>query len=150
MGKSKETFGKKEREKKRLKKRKEKQLRKEERKAYAEKNKDNDDYMIAYVDEFGNLTDTPPDPKKKIKVDHKTIRVSTPSKVELEEDDRLEGRVDYFNQDKGFGFIRGSGNNEKYFVHVKGLLMEVKEGDLVSFEPQQGIKGMNAVEVRRI
>ena len=99
MARSKETFGKKEREKKRLKKRKEKQQRKEERKAQAALNKENGvgfDDMIAYVDEFGNLTDTPPDPKNKIKIDAKKIRVSTPKMEEIEQEAMMEGKVEYF------------------------------------------------------
>ena len=64
MARSQETFGKKEKEKKRLKKREEKQKRKEERKANSNKGGDLDS-MLAYVDEYGNITDTPPDPTKK-------------------------------------------------------------------------------------
>ena len=74
MAGSQETFGKKEREKKRLKKKKDKLLRKEERKAGGQ------DSMFVYVDEFGQLTDTPPDPTKKIKVDASTIEIGIPKK----------------------------------------------------------------------
>ena len=73
MARSQETFGKKEREKKRQKKREEKALRKEERKSNATGGKFED--MIAYVDEFGQIVDTPPDPSKKTKIKAENINV---------------------------------------------------------------------------
>ena len=80
MGKSQETFGKKEKEKKRLKKRKEKLLKKEERKANAAKGNDLDS-MIAYTDEYGRISDTPADPiKRKEAIDSETIEISVPKK----------------------------------------------------------------------
>ena len=66
MGKSQETFSKKEKEKKRLKKRQDKLVKKEERKSTSEGG--SLESMMAYVDEFGNLSDTPPDPLKKKKI----------------------------------------------------------------------------------
>jgi len=147
MGKSQETFKKKEKEKKKLKKRKEKLAKKEERKAAG--TADFDD-MIAYVDENGVITDTPPDPNKKKKVKAKDIVLGIPPKDEEDIDPVHEGKVDFYNTEKGFGFIKENGTNEKYFFHISGVIDEVQENDKVSFELEQGKKGMDAVKVTKI
>lgn len=59
-----------------------------------------------------------------------------------------EGKVKFFNHSKGFGFIKDEESNEEYFVHVSGLIDEIREDDEVSFELQQGKKGLNAVNVK--
>ena len=61
-----------------------------------------------------------------------------------------EGTVKFFNGSKGFGFIIESGSNKEYFVHVSGLIDDVREGDTVEFEVKEGKKGLNAVSVRVI
>jgi len=106
--------------------------------------------MIAYVDEFGRLTDTPPDPTKKTKVDASTIEVGVPRRLDEELPAVRNGRVDFFDDSKGFGFIKETGTQEKYFVHVNGLLDPVKEGDMVTYELEQGRKGLNAVRVQKV
>lgn len=58
------------------------------------------------------------------------------------------GVVKFFNETKGFGFIKVEGTNEEIFVHVSGLKDEIRENDNVTFEVQQGKKGLNAVNVR--
>ncbi len=138
------SFNKKELEKKKQSKKLEKQKRKEERKANSG-NASFDD-MIAYVDEFGVITDTPPDPSQKEKVDLESIAVSTPKKEEVEEVP-LRGRVDYFSVDTGHGFIKGISNTEKYFFHISNAPADIKEGNLVTFELERGKKGMNAVKI---
>lgn len=148
MAKSQNTFNKKENEQKRLKKRKDKLQKKEERKSNV--NDGGFDSMIAYVDENGNLTDTPPDPSKKQKVDASTIEIGVARREEEVVPAIRNGRVDYFDDSKGFGFIKETGTQEKFFVHVRGLLQEVKEGDMVAFELERGMKGMNAVNVKKI
>ena len=60
------------------------------------------------------------------------------------------GIIKFFNVTKGFGFIKENNSQEKFFVHVKGLLQDVKEGDTVTFELERGLKGMNAVRVKKI
>ncbi len=60
------------------------------------------------------------------------------------------GTVKFFNESKGFGFIIEEGSNQEHFVHVSGLIDEVKEGDTVEFELKEGRKGLNAVSVRVI
>jgi CspA family cold shock protein len=61
-----------------------------------------------------------------------------------------EGTVKFFNETKGFGFIKPSNGGPDIFVHVSGLAGEIREGDRVSFEVQNGKKGLNAVNVRVI
>ena len=58
------------------------------------------------------------------------------------------GTVKFFNESKGFGFIIEEETKEEFFVHVSGLINEINEGDVVSFELKEGKKGLNAVEVR--
>ncbi|MBK5208545.1 MAG: cold shock domain-containing protein [Flavobacteriaceae bacterium] len=145
MAGSQETFGKKEREKKRLKKKKDKLLKKEERKAGGQESE------FIYVDEFGQLTDTPMDPSKKIKVEASSIEIGVPKKEDREvEETEKKGKVSFFDSSKGFGFIIENESQEKYFVHVSGILEEIKENDKVSFELERGLKGMNAVRVKKI
>lgn len=147
MAKSQNSFNKKENEQKRLKKRKDKLQKKEERKLNA--GESGLDSMIAYVDENGNLSNTPPDPTKKQKVDASTIEIGVARREEEAVPAVRNGRIDYFDDSKGFGFIKETGTQEKFFVHVKGLLQEVKEGDMVTFELERGMKGMNAVRVKK-
>lgn len=147
MAKSQQTFNKSEKEKKRLKKREDKRKKMEARKAEA-KEKGKKGIEFAYVDHNGHLTDTPPDPSKKIKVDAESIEISIPKASELEEVDPVRnGSVSFFDSSKGFGFIIDTENNEKYFCHVSGLIDEIAEGNKVTFELEKGMKGMNAVKV---
>lgn len=146
MGKSQETYNKKEKEKKRLKKRKEKEAKREERKASGTASFED---MISYVDEYGNITDTPPDPSKKEVINAEDIEIGVSSREEEEVDPIRQGKVEFFNEEKGFGFIKENGTNEKYFVHVSSLLEEINENDKVSFELERGMKGMNAVRVKK-
>ena len=149
MAKSQQTFNKSEKEKKRLKKREEKRKKMEARKLEKQES-GKKGIEFAYVDHNGNLTNTPPDPSKKIKVKAKNIEISIPKTLESdrEEIDPVRtGTVSFFDTSKGFGFIVDSENQEKYFCHVSGLIDEITEGNKVSFELEKGMKGMNAVKV---
>ena len=151
MGRSQQTFNKSEKEKKRLKKREDKRKKMEARKAEAKDNPKGIEF--AYVDFNGNLTDTPPDPTLREKVDAETIEVSIPKTLPGDKvafDPIRNGKVSFFDTSKGFGFILDSENQEKYFVHVSGLINEIAENDNVSFELEKGMKGMNAVRVKKI
>ena len=106
--------------------------------------------MLVYVDENGHLTDTPPEPSKKVKVDAESIVIGIPKKVEEEIDPVHQGKVSFFDRSKGFGFILDSEDQEKYFVHVSGLIDEIEENDKVSFELEKGMKGLNAVRVKKV
>ncbi len=59
-----------------------------------------------------------------------------------------EGIVKFFNEAKGFGFVKESGTEQEYFVHVSGLVDKVRENDKITFELKDGKKGLNAVNVR--
>ncbi|NNC50390.1 MAG: cold shock domain-containing protein [Flaviramulus sp.] len=150
MAKSQVTFNKIEKEKKRLKKREEKQKKKEARRAEAKENPQG--IQFAYVDFNGNLTDTPPDPAMREKVEAESIELGIPKKEDRgeEEPTNKEGKVSFFDHSKGFGFILDSINQEKYFVHVSGLIDEIQENDKVTYELERGQKGMNAVRVKKI
>ena len=106
MGRSSETFNKKENEKKKQKKQKDKELKKEERKASGGKKSFED--MLAYVDEDGNITDTPPDPTvKKKKINAEDIEIGIPKQEDREEESKERtGVITFFNDSKGYGFIK--------------------------------------------
>lgn len=59
-----------------------------------------------------------------------------------------KGTVKFFNDSKGFGFIIEEGSKKEHFVHISGLIDEIREGDLVEFDLQEGKKGLNAVNVK--
>ncbi len=61
-----------------------------------------------------------------------------------------EGKVKFFNDSKGYGFIKDAASENEYFVHVSGLIDEIREDDDVTFELQEGRKGLNAVNVKLI
>jgi len=147
MGKSTETFSKKEREKKKLKKQQEKKEKAEDRKA-AGGGKSLED-MMAYVDENGNITSTPPDPSKRRKIVAEDIQLGVPKQQDIEVEVTRTGIVSFFNDAKGFGFIRDLQTQESIFVHVNGTTQQIKEGDKVTFETEQGQKGLTAVKVAK-
>jgi cold shock CspA family protein len=149
MAKSQETYSKKEKEKKRLKKRQDKALKKEERQSNSEGG--GLENMMAYVDEFGNITDTPPDPtKKKTVIKASSIELGVPKREESDEAEGNTGKVTHYNDSKGYGFIKDSSTQDNFFFHVNGLIDEVVEGDNVTYELERGQKGMNAVNVKKI
>src|SRR3990170_5291159 len=115
MGKSQETWNKKENEKKKQKKKKDKEARKEERKANA---REGNSFEIAYVDEFGNFSSTPPDPSTKAKIKEEDIQVSVPRHTVSKEDIIRKGIVTFFNDSKGYGFIKDLETHESVFVHI--------------------------------
>lgn len=59
-----------------------------------------------------------------------------------------KGTVKFFNETKGFGFIKENESDNEHFVHVSGLLDEIREGDEVEFDLKEGKKGMNAINVK--
>jgi cold shock CspA family protein len=143
------TFEKREKEKKRQQKQEEKKRKKEERKANSPGG--GLENMMAYVDENGQITSTPPDPTKARKpIDISEIELGVPKRVEVEVAAERVGRVDFFDTSKGFGFIKEDSTQERFFVHVSHLTEPVGEGDKVQFEVERGQKGMNAVRVKKI
>jgi cold shock protein len=59
------------------------------------------------------------------------------------------GKVKFFNESKGFGFIKENNSDQEYFVHISGLVDEIRENDDVTFDLKEGKKGLNAVNVKR-
>lgn len=59
-----------------------------------------------------------------------------------------KGTVKFFNETKGFGFIKEDENGKEHFVHVSGLIDKIREGDTVEFELKEGNKGLTAVDVK--
>ena len=138
---------KRENEKKRLARRAEKQKKKEEKKLSNKANSFED--MIAYVDENGMITDTPPTPNNKPQeVDMSTIEVSTPRRTEEPIELVHEGRIEHFNVSKGYGFVKDLKNAEKYFFHISRLIDNIIENNIVTFELEKGSRGMNAVKIK--
>lgn len=143
-----ETWNKKEREKKKRQNKKEKAEKRQERRE--SKSADFED-MIAYIDENGNLSSTPPDPKKKFTVKVEDIEIGVPKQEELSPEDLIRtGVVTFFNNDKGYGFIKDKETHESVFVHINSLSEPVKENNIVSFETEMGPKGVNAVNVKLV
>ena len=124
------TVGKRENEKKRIAKREEKLKKKENKKLSGSSNSFED--MIAYVDENGMITSTPP---------------TEDIKKEDEEPTILRGRVEFFNESRGFGFIKDLSGVEKYFFHVNNVVGNIAENNIVTFDLERGVKGMNAVNI---
>ena len=150
MARSGETFGKKEKEKKRLKVRQEKKEKMEERKANAKKGKSLDD-MMAYIDEDGNISSTPPDPRKKKVFNVEDMQIGVPKHIPGEDEDPIRtGLVAFFNDDKGFGFINDSITKERVFVHIRALTEPIRENDKVTFEVEMGPKGPTAINVKKV
>lgn len=147
MGRSQETYGKKEVRSKKEKKRKEKDQKRAKKKTEGKKNSFDD--MIAYVDEFGKISSTPPDPDKKTVVDASTIELNiTKNNPESAADFVRKGVVTFYNDSKGYGFIRDLESSRSIFFHVNNLLEPVKENSIVSFEIGKGPRGPSANSVK--
>jgi cold shock CspA family protein len=142
-----EFWSKRDREKKKQQAKKEKEERKRERKENA---RDGNvlDNMIAYVDEYGNFSSEPPDPAKKQEVNLEDIQIGVPKLEDRNPEDMYEeGVVTFFNDEKGYGFIRHSKTKQSIFVHSKQLAGPVQINDKVRFTIVKGMKGPEAAEV---
>lgn len=146
MAKSKESFNKREKEKQRQKEKLEKKEKMEERRANQSKGTPLE-AMLAYVDENGNITSTPPDPSKRKLVNAEDIDLGVPKREEVDEPLK-EGKIDYFDENKGFGFIIQT-DGTKVFFHVNQTTYAVRVGDVVNFTVERGPKGWNAVDVTK-
>ena len=149
MGKSQETFTKREREKQKARKQQEKREKMQERKQNKEKGTSLND-MIAYLDENGNISSTPPDPRKKRVFNQEEIHVSVPKQEQRQQEAKRTGIVTYYNQVKGFGFINDDETKERVFLHNSQLSSQVMENDRLQFEIENGFKGPSAVNVIKI
>lgn len=150
MARSRESFNKKELEKKRAKKKQDKMERKDERKADAKKGKSLED-MMAYIDADGNIVETPPDPTVKADIKLEDIQIGVPKQAELSPEDLIRsGIISFMNEAKGFGFIRDLDTQESIFVHVNEMQTRLGENDKVNFEVVSGPKGYSAINVRKM
>jgi cold shock CspA family protein len=148
MGRSKETYGKKEVRNKQVKKRKDKENRRLEKKETGSKG--SFENMIAWVDENGMISSTPPDPANKKEVKAENIEVGVP-KAEFRENrnDKIrKGKVTNFDSAKGYGFIFDEISRESVFVHISDCAEQIKSNDLVEFEVERGAKGIKAFRVK--
>jgi len=145
MGRSQESFNKKDVRNKKEKKRKEKEAKKLARR---DGEKSSFDDMIAYVDENGVITSEPIDPKSKTEIKLEDIAISVPKGSTEEEDPIRKGTVSFYNESKGFGFIKDDDSQKEYFVHSSGLHDTISENDSVTFDLENGKKGLNAVNVK--
>jgi cold shock CspA family protein len=147
MGRSQETYSKKGVREKNEKKRKEKAQKRAKKKSESKKSSFED--MIAYVDEFGMISATPPDPNKKTVIVAENIELKiTKNAPENAPDFVRKGVVTFFNDSKGYGFIRDLESNQSIFVHVNNLLEPVTENNIVIFEIGRGPKGLSAMKVK--
>lgn len=138
-----DTQNKKEREKKKEMKRKEKASKKEYRKDTVSGGWES---MLAYVDENGVLQDTPPDPKAKKEIKAKNIEIGVPKREDIEYDPILRGIINYFDDTKGYGFIK-TADDESFFLHQNNVSGQPAKGQKVRFEKEKGAKGWVAVKV---
>ena len=143
-----QSWQKKDREQKKQKEKNDKAEKMQQRK---EKPKKNFDDMIAYMDENGNLSATPPDPRKKVEVKLEDIQIGVPEYVPpTEEELTRTGKVTFFNNAKGFGFIKDLVSQQSVFVHVNNLETPIKENDKVSFQVEMGPRGAAATKVKLV
>jgi cold shock CspA family protein len=145
MGRSQETSNKKEVKNKKDKKRKEKEKKRLIRK---ETGKSSFEDMIAYVDEFGKISATPPDPSRKVEIEVDNIETGARKNISPVKASYIrKGVVTFFNDSKGFGFIRDMENKQSVFVHANNLNDQIKENNIVTFEVGKGPKGPTALNV---
>jgi cold shock CspA family protein len=148
MGRSQESFHKKQVRQKKEKKRKDKEKKKAERKE--QKSGSGLDDMIAYVDSNGNIVDAPPEPRVNDEIELEDIEVSIPKRDPSEIEDKTQtGRLAMFNDSKGFGFIKTT-EGQDIFVHINEFTEEIVEGDRISFEVEHGPKGPYAIRVKKV
>lgn len=105
--------------------------------------------MLAYIDEYGNITSTPPDPSRKIKINVEDIQIGVAKQEDIPYDTVRNGVVSFFNESKGYGFIKDLETQESIFVHINALTEPLKENNMVTFETEQGPKGLSAIKVKK-
>jgi len=149
MAKSQTTFSKKEKEKKRLQKRREKEEKKAQRKLDNNKGKSLED-MMAYVDEFGNILDSPPDPEDREEINAEDISVSGYQVQHAEVSNTRKGKLTYYNDEKGYGFITDRKSQDRVFMHINNCVEEIQLNDDVEYEIERSPKGESAINVRKL
>lgn len=141
------TFAKKEKEKKKAKEKQDKAQKMKDRKANTNKGKSLED-MMAYLDEDGNITSSPPDGTKRREINLDDIQLGAAAIVP--EDIVRTGVVAFFNDAKGYGFITDNQTRENIFVHANQLSAPIKEKDKVTFERERTQRGYSAINVKKV
>lgn len=144
-----DTFSKKEREKKKAKKKQDKAEKREDRKTDNNKGKGLEE-MMAYLDENGNIVDTPPDQQQKEKKPSFTDRRGGAASGEAPDDTVYTGMVSLLFVDKDYGFITEDETRSTVFVHSSKFKEPIKEKDRVSFFKKKTPNGFSAVNVKKI
>jgi cold shock CspA family protein len=144
-----DSWKKKDREQRKQKEKNDKAEKMQQRKDSTQKKSFDD--MIAYMDENGNLSSKPPDPRKKTEVKLEDIQIGVPEYVPpTEEELTRTGKVTFFNNAKGFGFIKDLASQQSVFVHINNLEAPIQENDKVSFQIEMGQRGAAAIKVKLI
>ncbi len=150
MARSQETFNKKEVRNRKEKKRKEKAQKRIDRRSTS-KEGNTFDNMIAYVDENGMITSEPQIPGTRAKIKAEDIEISIPRKENETPESKIRtGVITFFNESKGYGFIRDLDNNQNIFVHINDMEEKLKENTKVSFEIEKGARGLKAIRVKMV
>ncbi len=145
MAQSQNAYNKREREKQKEKKRKEKEEKKTARKESGKKSGLDD--MLAYVDKNGVITSTPPVEVRE-EMDIENIEISVPRQSEAVKEAGKTGTVIFFDEKKGFGFIKDDRSKFEIFVHINNVQGKIKEKDQVSYEIEENQKGKSAINVK--
>src|SRR3546814_7016028 len=105
---------------------------------------------VLFRSENGDLTFTPPDPKKRKVINQEDIEIGVSKQEAPDPADLIrKGIITFFNESKGYGFIKDQESQESIFVHVNSFEEELGENDKVTFETEKGQKGLNAVRVKK-
>lgn len=147
MAKSQQTFNKLEREKNKAKKREEKRKKMQARKEARERGELKQDEFV-YVDHLGNFTETPPDPAEKEEIKLDSINLGAAKNQDF--DEKIQGKVTFYDNEKGFGFIKNIASDDSYFFHFSECKDTLTQGDKVEFDTVRGEKGLNAVKINKL
>jgi cold shock CspA family protein len=147
MGRGNESYGKRDVRAKNEKKRKEKEQKRLERKNQSRDGNDLDQ-MIAYVNEFGQITSTPPDLTRQTVINVEDIEIGVP-RITSENKNELihRGILTFFDGSKGYGFIKDTRSGQDVFVHINDINEKVSENNIVTFEVIKGTRGLKAINV---
>lgn len=144
-----DTFAKKEKEKKKAKEKQDKAAKMKDRKTNNNKGKSLED-MIAYLDENGNISNTPPDMSRRKEINLEDIQLGASKNNAEPENPERQGVVTYFNDSKGYGFITDNATKDNVFVHINQLSAPLKERDKVTFETERTQRGLSAIKVKKV